>query len=171
MKGLIEEQLKLHKSVEVQDIYKLLYQAEFGLHTHDAQKMVREEYSKACSGKGWVKKEPMLEKISKDYYRLNLRAYMLELNNDTMLTLAALDSAKLSKGTKEGLKKKWEEFKRLNLEIKLFSKGEIKGFEKALIEYDFPTVHHSIEYKKDNDPCYIVLHKEAIKFWYKEKWL
>lgn len=171
MKKISKEQLRKHKDIQIQDLYKLICQAEFGLHHHDVQKLVTEEYSKACSVRGWVKKEPILEKISEDYYRLNIRAYMLELNNDTMLILAASDSKKLSKGKKEGLIQRWNDFKKLNSRTKLFPKEDVTKFEEVLKEKDFPMMHHSKEYKKANDPCYIVLHKEAIKFWYKEKWL
>lgn len=172
MKDIIEEQLKLHKGIKLQDVYKLLYQAEFGLHYHhDLQKIIREEYSRACSGKDWIEKKQVLEKISEEYYRLNLKSYILELNNDTILMMAALESAKLSNGTKQGLVKRWEDFKELNLELKLFPEQEIEGFEKDLKEKDFPQMHHSKEYKKEDDPCYVVLHKKVIEFWYKEKWL
>lgn len=172
MKKIIEEQLRLHKNIGLQDIYKLIYQAEFGLHYYsDLQKTIRKEYSRACMGKGRVEKKQVLEKISKDYYRLDLKSYILELNNDTILMMAALESAKLSNGTKQGLIKRWEDFKKLNSEWELFSEKEIESFEKILKEKDSPEIHHSEEYKKENGPCYIVLHKKVIEFWYKEKWL
>ena len=167
MKEIIEEQLALHKSLEAQDIYKLLYQSEFGnRHLDDAHiKMMREEYRKCESAYS----EKKSEIISEDglITRVNFRAYKFLIDDENLLFKLIENSAKKIRGSEEGLLDRWEKFTALNAKHRFVHSEDVKRFEDRVIgKYPFhflPALGHSEGYKAANKPCYAVINMEALK--------
>jgi len=167
---IIEKQFSLHESMQVQDMYKLLCQAEFGS-THVisdvvyAQKYFEYEYNKTIPNE----KEELLEQVSPDgkIYRINFGAYKARFGDakKELLYNMFIESSREFKRSDslEGLIEKWFEFKKINNQKNYFTNEEIAKFEHLINLYNFPLVHHSQEYEAKNRPAYRIVHINIVK--------
>lgn len=167
---IIEKQFSLHESMQVQDVYKLLYQAEFGAEhmvhdTESALEYFEQEYSKTEPNE----KEELLEQISPDgkIYRVNIGAYKARFDDkgkEEFFEVFIESSEKIKgSGSLQGLIGKWQEFKDINSQKKYFSKQQVELFEHSIIMSGFPFVSHSSQYKARNKPAYRVAHIDIIR--------
>jgi len=164
---ILEEQFKLYKDIQVQDVYKLIYQGIFGCeHAVDEKSRERlyEEFEMAEPNE----KEKVTEKIS-DFliYRINIRPYKaLEGEKETLFEWF-YESSKMKEGTIKEFLINWKVFRLVNEHKHYFLDKEIKDFEKIIKqEYSkrkqLPLVHHSEEYRKANNPSYRVINYMAL---------
>jgi len=167
---IIEKQFSLHESMQVQDVYKLLCQAEYGL-THMMadimylQKYFEYEYNNAIPNE----KEELLEQISPDgkIYRVNFGAFKARFGDakKELLYKIFIESSREFKHSDslDGLIEKWFEFKKINSKKNYFTNKEIANFESDIVLYNFPLVHHSPEYEAKNRPVYRIVHIDVVK--------
>ncbi len=163
LQKILDQQFERYKKIQVQDVYKLLYQGVFGPEHFICEKTrqnMYEEFEKAKPEKGI-----MFEKISRvfDIYRVNIRAY--KAYNGTKEDLFSLfqESANIKTGNEKVFKLLWDWFKKINDEKDYFSYEEIEAFEKKYsIPEQLPVLHHSKKYRKANKPSYIIINLQKL---------
>ncbi len=166
MKGLqliLEKQFGRYKKIQVQDVYKLLYQGVFGPEHFICEKTrqnMYEEFEKAKPEKGL-----MFEKVSPifEIYRVNIRAYKACNGKKEDLFSMFQESANLKTGNQKVFQILWNNFKKINDENDYFSYEEIEAFEKKYsIPEQLPVLHHSKNYRKANKPSYIIINLQRL---------
>ena len=160
----LQVELKRHPRSEIQDIYKLLYQGEFGsghfIHSREgAVSQLREEIRDMPSLIG----EPLHEPCSPDgrMIRVNLRPFVaLNLQPDK-LTDALVESANAVNGDTTAFLNRWAQVGELISDKVLpFELDEYLAFTADLQEQKFPAVHHSTGYADAYRPAYRVIRKD-----------
>lgn len=160
-----DEQLKNHPSMQLSDAVKLCYQAAFGAEHllsdgERARKYLYAEFESVGDTD-----EPLFERISNDYCRVNLGAWKREKMSPELLFEIFKSSAKIVDNGMEAFEQ--------NLMIAhLVLKEKAPDFDEEkwqnfLFEYrkmGCPPVHHSDEYRAHEHPAYrIVKIKEMEK--------
>jgi len=166
LKKIILHQNRLHPGFQVEDLYKLLYQAVFGgihlLH-HHALPMLQEEMAHLPR---FNKKEPLLEPIDPKgaVYRINLRPYKQGGGDPETLFPIMQESAHSLNGSQEEFLEYWK------LCVELARAGSIPFTEKTLVDFraffvkeNFPVIHHSPVYMEANRPAYRIVVKKFLK--------
>jgi hypothetical protein len=161
MKAILKCQFELHRNIEIQDVYKLLYQAALG-----------SEHALSDPGMSFLKltneivalkigsKEHIVEPISphNDLVRINLRPYVHYGGNLKILNEKFYQTAKEFKGNIEDLKIYWQEFKEFVTDSSGgFKQKDIDLYLESMKNAGYPSVHHSKNYKIVNDPAYRVV--------------
>lgn len=162
---LITERLNMRPLMQVQDVYKLLYQGIMGsehiLGTQKTEQAIvqfeqrlRSEYEKIAPNES----EPLLESIHPkgSLYRLNLGPYKARNGEITLLTTVCLDTTRQTMGTLFELKSAWKSFEKASELGKWpnWPKPSILTFTDWLDEAGFPPVHHSNIYRDAYQPAY-----------------
>ncbi|MBM3200546.1 hypothetical protein FJZ53_06410 [Candidatus Woesearchaeota archaeon] len=158
LQRILEEQFKRYKDVQIQDVYKLLYQAAFGpehMITDGTAKRFYEEFERTEPKEGLL-----VEWISPIDYtcRINLGPYKLQGGSKEALFEWFYESAISKKKSIASFNLMWNTFKELNKEFKYFKLKDVEKFEKKYLCQDpLPAVHHSKKYMKSNKPSYLVV--------------
>lgn len=160
---ILEEQFERYKKIQVQDVYKLLYQGVFGPEHFICEKTRQnfyEEFEKAKPEKGLI-----FEKISRvfEIYRVNIRAYKACEGTKEELFSLFQESANIKTGNPKLFKLLWDWFKKINDEKNYFPNKKIEKFEKEYsVPEQLPVLHHSKKYRKANKPSYIVINLQKM---------
>jgi hypothetical protein len=166
LQSIILRQLDLHDGLTVQDMYKLIHQAVFGVHhlLHDeeaAHRALKEEFEELGSA---LPGEALLEMIDPQgiVHRLNLRPYRSKGGTPERLWEAVLLTRDGIKGTTSEFTFLWNEARRL---VKLgaipFTLRDLEVFETEVMGNGHPIVHHSESYRRANRPAYRLI---AVRF-------
>ena len=161
LKNLVEYHLKLHQNLRIQDVYKMLYQANMGLshfmdNYSEAEKYLQDEYNKIDIDTD----DLLLEKLSIDekIYRINLKPFKKQELSVDLLFKTIKKSAEILKANPDELKKQWDYFCELVKEKNLeFKKNELLDFDKKIKEKNYPILSHSEKYRKANAPSYRIV--------------
>lgn len=164
---IILNELKLYPEMQIQDLYKLGYQASYGSY-HEAfdSVMAREWLDKEWDETPASTDLPVVEQInfSGNLVRVNIAAYKREGGAKETLLKAFINTAEKFTGSQATLIKYWEELTELS------SKGIVKFEEEELSQYfqvklneKLPAVHHSSVYMDLYKPAYRVVIKDYIK--------
>jgi hypothetical protein len=161
--SLILDQQQTKKCFAIQDAYKLIYQAVFGiehiLDNHEAAKRyLAQELETIVAGDA----EELIENISLpgNIVRLNLKPYKCRHGDADKLFDAMLRSAALITGSREDFLKLWGYFKQAVNQNKLdFNFAELEAFDKKVQSENYPPTHHSPQYREANQPSYRVLQR------------
>lgn len=164
--NMLEEQFRTYQSIQIQDIYKLIYQGTFGCeHAVDekSRKKLYKEFKKAKPNK----EEKLIEIISPNFfiYRINIRPYKAHGGEKETLFEWFYESSKIKDGTIQNFFESWKTFELLNEQEHYFPTEKIKDFEEMLKkEYSekLPVMHHSKQYRKANKPSYRVINYMAM---------
>jgi hypothetical protein len=163
--SILSEHLNLRPFMQVQDIYKLLYQGVIGSEhllespgSADAARQfegrLRAEFEMLEPGEN----EPLFESIhpAGSLQRLNLRPYKARQGDLSRLSAVCLDTARQARGTKAELQAAWKLFERACREGTWpgLSLSDSLAFSDWLNENDFPSVHHSQLYRATYQPAY-----------------
>lgn len=160
-RSIIQQQLQWYPEMEIQDLYKLVYQGVMGSghaisSEESAQSWLREElHSNSCeTGIG-----ELCEDISPDgrVLRINLRPYMEAGRNTDRLLKAFMRTGREYRGSNEELVFWWEFLS--NIQSKFSSAEMTRYIEDREREY-FPAVHHSKHYRTLYNPFYRVTLRE-----------
>lgn len=159
---ILEEQFNNYADIQVQDIYKLLYQANFGCeHAVDqnSRHWLHQEYDNTVPTNG----REIIEMISpKDsIYRLNMAPYKYKGGDKDKLFDWFYRSSKIKTGTQYEFRLLWDEFKMINQKEKYFEDKKVLSFER-IIRYNLPIMHHSYDYRQANEPSYRVVNRSTI---------
>lgn len=163
LQNILEDQFSKYKKIQVEDVYKLLYQSVFGAEhfiCEKARQNFYKEFEKAKPERGMI-----FEKISPvfEIYRANIKAY--KHYNGTKEELFSLfqETAKIKAGNPNVFKVLWEQFKKINDEKGYFPIKKISKFEKKYsIPEKLPVLHHSKKYRKANKPSYLIVNLQEL---------
>lgn len=163
LEKIIGKQFERYKKIEVQDIYKLLYQGVFGPEHFVCEKTRQNLYKEFENTK--PERGIMFEKISPvfEIYRVNIRVYKHYKGSKEDLFSLFQESAKIKTGNQKLLEVLWEQFKKINEKRNYFSVKKIRKFEKKYsIPEMLPVLHHSKKYRKTNKPSYIIVNLQEM---------
>lgn len=167
-KSILLEQLGLHPGFTVEDLYKLIYQAVFGLeHLFSDEKGAYRALCEELEGLTQpLSGEKLLELIDPKgiIYRMNLRPYKTKRGNlDRLFKVLLLTKRRVS-GTRMDFLSLWEEAKKLIKKLSLpFSLEHMKKLEFSFLNGDLPILHHSKSYERLNHPSYRLVATEYIE--------
>lgn len=151
---------------QVQDLYKLVYQGALGSeHAVADASQAREWLEREVDGLTDGPQEPVIEPISADWQvvRVNLRPYVADGGDLKALLEGFIRTAQEYKGTVAQLRRYWCYSEQMAEEGALgLAVNALKSFFDEMQAREFPTVHHSQEYKRAYRPAYRVVVREFL---------
>lgn len=165
---LVNWHQRLRPKLEIQDVYKLLYQSVFGVghiirSGGQALECLRREMESIDLRV--QQDENLAENISLDgrMLRVNLRPFKRRGLDAEKLFEAMKLSAEGNRGTAQTFQKLWRDFGSLVASGAFgFDTKRLKEFDKFVRENKYPVVHHSPIYNKLYAPSYRVVEAEAL---------
>ncbi len=159
---LLIKQFNKYPKMQIQDIFKFIYQSSFGCEhmvasLEKATDYIKEEYSNGVT-------QNEIEELDGDYCRVPLSYIDKGLKIETFGKLFYL-SAKKEETGQDNLLKKIEVIKKLIKENKL--PFNIEDFNKAVENWKtqgYPAVHHSEVFRQNYKPAYRLISKKYIPF-------
>jgi hypothetical protein len=167
VKQLIEHHQTLYARLHVQDVYKLLYQAAFGVEhlltdsAHVSGYLLRELASVDASGTD----EALMERISleDDVIRVNLRPFKaLNLSADSLVQVMFLSARETTPDTAV-FSRQWNEFSALARYGLLNVPGDVELWDDRVERREIVPVHHSPEYSGAHRPAYRVVRRKLFE--------
>ena len=170
--NLIKVHLYLYKNVEIQDIYKLLFQSVFGAEhflqdVDSAKTRLVEEWNQIQA----EAQEPLQVPVSIDgsIVRVNLRRCKAEGIEVTDVWDVFYRSVHNSNASKDEFDKVWQNFYQLCFgKIAPYVAHQVHLFGEEAKAKGFPARHHSAAYRNSNHPAYRVVLFSEIKSWLKQ---
>ena len=162
-----------HKqNLQVQDVYKLLYQSVYGpahiLSNLDAAKAYLEKELREIK---IANDEPLFEPLSLDkkIVRVNLRPYKLQGGETEMLFQVLQESARAIRGNDKDFNHLWDTFVTLVNSQKMdFDNKAVALINEQKQRVGIQQMHHSSEYRLANKPSYRVISLPVFqKYWQK----
>lgn len=167
--SLLENHHAKRPLMQLQDAYKLLYQAYMGIGHLIADREAALRYLvKECSSVQEQRvTEDLWEPISPtgNVGRVNLRPYILTQTDPAVFVDALMQFAQYPPGTKAQLQTAW--FTMGDLieagQLSLWSLDEYNELTQDLTEHDYPVMHHSRIYHNTYQPAYRILSEAIFK--------
>jgi hypothetical protein len=162
VKKLIEYHESLKDSLEVQDVYKLLYQANFGPgHLMADSSTVLEYLLEELSSMDTIPRqgEGLIERISTtgEMVRINLRPYRHLEVRPGLLVQVMTESARETVPDSLMFYRQWNEFFALvRYGLLNFSPDDLEKWDAQVQRGELTAVHHSPAYRRANAPAYRV---------------
>jgi len=163
---ILADQVARHPRLEVQDLYKFIFQAALG-----SEHAVRD----AAAARDWLERElremgagpaePVVEPLSPDgrIVRVNLRPYIAAGGDPAVLLEAFIRTASAHRGTSAELRRYWGIAQQMAREGQLpFSPDELRDFIARMEALGWPAVHHSEAYEMAYRPAYRVIARELL---------
>jgi hypothetical protein len=162
----LKDHLQRHPKMEIQDVYKLVYQAAMGNeHLMTDTSAVRRYLMDELNSVDTSTTEPMAETISPDgeLIRLNLRPYKAARGDVQDLYYAVSATSRWFQKSEKRLQRWWEEIEELGAKHKIpFERDSLRGYFVRIKSEHFPPVHHSASYTQAYRPAYRVVEKNLI---------
>lgn len=162
VKQLVEYHQQLRPDLQVQDVYKMLYQANFGVgHILTDSTGVRAYLMEELASMDTTdRSEPLLERISTsgEIVRVNLRPFKaMNLNPQALLQLMERSAAETRPDTL-AFNREWNEFCALvRYGFLKFSLNEVEEWDARVSARVLQPVHHSQQYTRAYKPAYRVV--------------
>jgi len=168
VKRLVEFHQQQHPDLMAQDVYKLLYQASFGVEhilsdSAAVLSYLNEELSTVDTPQP---NEALMERISleNDVVRVNLRRFKALNLEPSLLVQAMVRSAKATSPDTLMFHRQWNEFSALvRFELLPFSAEDLRTWDTKVEGGAVEAVHHSEKYVAANRPAYRVVKKDAFE--------
>ena len=161
--SLILKQVKTYPKLELQDLFKFLFQSSFGCEHLISSKQKAEQYISAEYG-SLLQKKSNVEKLDGNYSRVHLGILSKGLNASTLATLFCL-SAKKEENALANLKTK------LDVVKKMIANGELpfcmQEFEELFLKWEnagFTAIHHSERFRQNYSPAYRLIANEYLQY-------
>lgn len=168
--------VKKRPEMELQDLYKLLYQARFGIghlissREHAAAYLKQEIASVRSAWDGTDRdtanlEEALIESCSVDsrMVRINLRPFVRQGLDQEELLDAMMETAAQTVPDSALLRRDWQEVgEMIRRAILLYKMEDYAELTRMLQERHFPAVHHSERYSRAYQPAYRVVLRAAI---------
>ncbi len=158
---IILNEIKLYPKMEVQDVYKLVFQAAFGpQHAAMDSAMVLDWLNEEWQTADSTNPAPEIEPITPDttLVRINIGAYKKNGGDKQSLGMKFLYTAKQFKGSKKKFLQYWNDVERLaKKDLIPFTKQELADYLKQMKKKGLPAVHHSEKYMQLYKPAYRVI--------------
>lgn len=161
----LENQTKLHPSMQLQDLIKLCYQAAFGpehmlADVERAKTYFMQEYNATPADAS----APLFEPLSDTFCRVNLSAWKAkDLDADTLFELFVASAGNSTAGTETDFDlciKDVEEI--ITKGLLSFSLEEWKQYYAAYKENGIHPVHHSDAYRQAEQPAYRLVRRNLL---------
>ena len=154
----LSNQLKMHPSMQYQDIAKLCYQSAFGAE-HILSDIERARAYLCSEFESIVPTdEPLFEQISPQIVRVNLGAWKREERDSLLLFEAFKNSSTVSTNGNRMLMEYISVAERVMLaKMKGFSLDEWRDFLDEYREAGMPPIHHSDAYRENENPHYRIV--------------
>lgn len=163
---LILQHLQTYPQMQIQDVYKLCYQAAMGNAHHAVDASSVRNYLHTEFGQIEPDPDqPLFEKISppNDVVRLNLRSFKAGEGDLDHLYQVMIQSSAMFEPSLVQLMVYWQWFEKMTMENSIpFSPTAIKEFTAEIQSRQFPAVHHSAVYRESYRPAYRVILKDLI---------
>lgn len=163
----LNAEYKLHPKMNIQDVYKFLFQSEFGPSHILTNPVAAKEYLLLeAQTKSENKNLPLLEFCSPDksLLRINLQPFKEKnLSLDTLF-ICLQETAGVIKGNETHFKETWKQVGELVAEFSIpFTNDSYQDFTKLMQEKNYPAVHHSQDYTTEYHPSYRVVSKAVFE--------
>ncbi len=167
-KQLVEYHQSIRQSLQVQDVYKLLYQSNFGVEhmLSDQAGVLAYVQEELASLDTQNVNEQLLERISttNGIVRVNLRPYKALNLDPSFLVELMFQSAAQTKRDTLMFYRQWNEFSGLvRYGLLDFPMAKLKEFDQRIVEGKLDPVHHSEEYRDANRPAYRVVRRDLFE--------
>ncbi len=168
---LITAQLQRYPAMQIQDLYKLVYQAALGnehLMTDSAMVhdyLIKELESLRPLGIEASSAEPLLEEISPNgaVVRLNLRPFKARRGDDRVLFQAMMQTARTFQKSQDRLERYLSYLEQMADSGAIpFDAKAMQTFLGEMREKNYPAVHHSGAYGEKYSPAYRVILKKYV---------
>jgi hypothetical protein len=154
-------EVKNYPKLEIQDVYKLVYQAAMGnehmmVDTEAVKKYLEEELSSLEASSD----EPLLEYLTSDstIARLNLRPFKARKGNPEILIALMIKTSVSITPSTEFLRFLWQDIEALAVEKRIpFNKVDLHSYFKGMEQQNFPAVHHSKIFDETYHPAYRIV--------------
>lgn len=158
--------LEKYPSMEIQDLYKLVFQAAMGSEhavpdRQAAQQWLERELATLVIGS----EEPFSEPLSPDgeLVRVNLRGYVEQGGDTRELLDAFIATAKQFEASEGGLERYWGYVEAMAETGQIpYPKGQLGKWFAEMRDQGFPAVHHSSSYRNLYQPAYRVVSRELL---------
>lgn len=164
VKQLVEHHISTKKSLAVQDVYKMIYHAHFGVEhlltdTAGVRSYLLRELASMPST---PENEPLVERISttNTMVRINLRPFKAQNLDPEALLQAMFASAAETKPDTFQFRREWNMFVDLvRYGFLNFPMNDVLEFSRLIEEKGIVPVHHSEAYREANHPAYRVVQR------------
>lgn len=162
---IVKTQLHRYPQMQIDDLYKLTYQAAMGnIHLGVDPQILKNylysEFSKIEASDD----EPLFEEISPtNLIRLNLRPFKARDGDPEKLLKAMRQTAQTFHPDSGKILQYWKVIEGIAEENLIpFKKANLESFLRKMQEADFPAIHHSDKYMESYHPAYRVILKEYL---------
>lgn len=166
--ALVQQHFLWYPLMEIQDVYKLLYQGNLGAEhlVHSVEDYTRSlvyEYDSVQPDPGFRLLEPV--RPDGKLFRLNLAALKAQQVGVDALIEPLVETGRLSWGTKSVFRQVWECNMPLYLagESGFIEGSELEHFTRTMQQLDYPPVHHSDRYRAAYQPSYRLIARKFIR--------
>jgi hypothetical protein len=163
---LIAYHVQHYPKLEVQDVYKLLYQGEFGIgHLLGDGSHARDYLREEIAGLDTVSiVEDLLEPVSSDggMVRVNLRPFKKLQHAQELLVQAMLETAARTHGDTARFLDTWRTFVEFATHS-TFNQQEVRAWDARIRGGDLRVTHHSDVYESAYHPAYRVCRRTIIE--------
>ncbi|MCI0690692.1 hypothetical protein L0337_01650 [candidate division KSB1 bacterium] len=160
----ITAQLQRYPAMQIQDLYKLVYQAALGNeHLMTDSAMVHNYLIHELESVQASSAEPLLEEISPDgaVVRLNLRPFKARHGDHRVLFQAMMQTSRTFQKSSERLAQYLSHLEQMaNSGAIPFDAVTVKSYFRAMRQKGYPAVHHSTAYGEKYSPAYRVILKK-----------
>jgi len=161
---VIDAQLQRYPAMQIQDLYKLVYQAALGNeHLMADSAMVHDYLIRELESIQAASVEPLLEEISPDgeVVRLNLRPFKARQGDHRELFQAMMQTARAFQKSPERLEQYWRDLEQMAKSGAIaFDAAAMQSFFREMRAKGFPAVHHSTVYEERYKPAYRVIFRK-----------
>ncbi len=164
MKIYLEEQLKLHPSMQMQDVIKLCYQAAYG-----AEHMLRDvEMARKYFEGEWERTEaadiPLFENISDTYCRANIGAWKCQGKSRDQLFGLFVRTAERKAHDEAAVRELLAEAAVILAESQTeFTVEEFQRYCQEYMAAGAPAMHHSDRYRECEKPAYRLVRRDLLR--------
>lgn len=162
---IVQTQFQRYPQMQVEDLYKLTYQAAMGnIHLGVDQQILKDYLYSELERIKASDDEPLFEKISPDnLIRLNLGPFKAKGGNPEKLFEAMMQTAQTFQPDSKKIIQYWKGIERMAEENSIpFRKTELDSFLSKMQEADFPAIHHSDKYLESYHPAYRVILRQYL---------
>ncbi|MCG3119616.1 MAG: hypothetical protein ALAOOOJD_02056 [bacterium] len=161
---VVAAQLQRYPAMQIEDLYKLVYQAALGNeHLMTDSAMVHDYLIKELASIDTSSVGPLWEEISPDgeVVRLNLRPFKARQGDHRALLHAMMQTARNFQRSPERLEQYWRDLEQMAKSgVIAFDAAAMQSFFREMREKGFPAVHHSTVYAENYAPAYRVILKQ-----------
>jgi hypothetical protein len=165
-RAVITAQLQRYPAMQIEDLYKLVYQATLGNeHLMTDSVMVHNYLIQELESVQADSNEPLLEEISPDgtVVRLNLRPFKARNGDHRVLFQAMMQTARMFQKSPERLDRYWGDLEQMAAAGAIpFDATAAQSFFREMREKEYPAVHHSDAYAEKYSPAYRVVLKKYV---------